>query len=58
VLVVRVGYEQSAAARARKEPVAITKIRHREPNVFEAVLRAECLASITSNKLLIHGERE
>jgi hypothetical protein len=52
------GDEQRAAARARKEPVAITKIRHGEPNVFEAVLRSECLASVTSNELLIHGERE
>ena len=54
----RVGNEQRATARARKEPVAITKIRHGEPNVFEPVLRAECLTSVTSNKLLIHGERE
>ena len=54
----RGGNEQRAAARARIEPVAITKIWHGEPNVFEPVLRAECLASVTSNKLLIHGERE
>jgi hypothetical protein len=52
------GDKQRAATRARKEPVAIAKIWHGEPNVFEAVLRAECLASVTSNKLLIHGERE
>lgn len=52
----RAGNEQRTAIRARIEPVAITKIWHSEPNVFETVLRAECVASVTSNKLLLHGE--
>jgi hypothetical protein len=49
MLVVRVGYEQSAATRARIEPVAITKVWHGEENVFETVLCTERLASVTSN---------